>query len=859
MLERSKPVSLGQLALPPARRTPPGTLFARLFAWSDGAKEGLWRFHERARRRGVILEGRIGNPDERQVAYLEQTLGPAFEPTAAFAEAALARWMPRMGQAQRRAFAGALAEQYRELERRGKPQGVLRNLYIKMMCWLYYRFERLMPLLEGGEPPAVLVVSGDITGHELSMLRALAALGVDILLAEPRGDDAYARLDPEDRWSRPVAVEGGAPFPGDFSLKALRGEMEQREAANPAAKGPVNRPMNNVPNGNRPMNANPAANRPMNANPAANRPMNADPAANRPAQTVPNGNRPTPVVPNANRPAPSSGPVNRPMNPNGNRPANVGPTTARGQAVDPTRYFQPPQRRRCTNVWMKEAELEQVLTPPERRGDDPGLFYNAFVRLAGVKDPMGYVGELHRFYQRLLSAGRAAAAVDGPMPRPDPRELSEIRRRGRYASSGELIVDLAGNLPAGGREELHRLMQAAFVEVLQDAAGREPNLNRLLAAAAGLLCRIRRYHGQLFKGWRSGDVPAFILMGGCADGEDALYVRWLARLPVDVVLLAPDLEKPCACADDTLLELRGEDSLPVTRFPRDDATLQMSTMAAHAERDLDALLYADSGLYRRGQFARGNAVTLRTTYDELFILWDQELRYRPGFSADGGAATLPVLYAKVSGVEGGRLPEYWQRVKRLAGGDALYFPRLPMDAGDGGAHQALALKALRGGRLRREALKGDRSYPFAMLREELQEHMLDKLQLMLDRRLIRGTWVNGTEYTVVATVLGLGKEVLRRLQAFDFTRANPKVVCVHTREQGATLQDAITLCFLNLVGFDVALFVPTGYQTVERFMADNLPVEHRTGDFVYDLEVPDLDALPAPRGPSWINRLLNRH
>ena len=82
-----------------------------------------------------------------------------------------------------------------------------------------------------------------------------------------------------------------------------------------------------------------------------------------------------------------------------------------------------------------------------------------------------------------------------------------------------------------------------------------------------LLCRIRRWHGPLLRGWKPGEVPAFILMGGCADADDALYVRWLARMPVDVLLPAPNLDKPCALADDTLLEWRSEDESVVTVDP----------------------------------------------------------------------------------------------------------------------------------------------------------------------------------------------------------------------------------------------------------------------------------------------------
>ena len=328
---------------------------------------------------------------------------------------------------------------------------------------------------------------------------------------------------------------------------------------------------------------------------------------------------------------------------------------------------------------------------------------------------------------------------------------------------------------------------------------------------------------------------------------------------MDVLILAPDLSRSCALEDDRLLELTGRYSLPTMAFPRDAGALQLDTLAAHAEAELDDVLYGDSGLYRDRQFSKAEAMTLRTTYDELFLLWDQELKYRPGFEAADQSVTMPVLYAKVSGVERGDPDAYWQKIRLLTGEDTLLARRMPMRApGSANARQALAVKCLRDGRLNRAALLRDRQYPFGFIRTELQRHMLDKLQLMLDRRLIRGTFENGAEYTVVATVLDMGQTLLRMLQRFDFTKRNPKLVCVCADDRAVSLEDAILITFLNLVGFDIALFVPTGYLTVERYLNDNLPVEHQAGEYLYDLTPPDIEALPRPRERSWLTSLFRR-
>ena len=154
----------------------------------------------------------------------------------------------------------------------------------------------------------------------------------------------------------------------------------------------------------------------------------------------------------------------------------------------------------------------------------------------------------------------------------------------------------------------------------------------------------------------------------------------------------------------------------------------------------------------------------------------------------------------------------------------------------------------------------EKQYPYGPLRREAQLHMLAKAQEMLDQRLIAGCFENGTEYTVVSTALSLPSGITQLIQSFDFTKTNPKVVCIHTEEREGSLEDAILLTFLSLVGFDVVIFAPTGYQIIERYLRERLPVEHQLGSYRFDAHVPDFATLPASKkgGLAWIGDLLRR-
>ena len=141
----------------------------------------------------------------------------------------------------------------------------------------------------------------------------------------------------------------------------------------------------------------------------------------------------------------------------------------------------------------------------------------------------------------------------------------------------------------------------------------------------------------------------------------------------------------------------------------------------------------------------------------------------------------------------------------------------------------------------------------------MQDFILDKLQIMIDQKLIRGIGENGTEYTVIAQVLNLPKDIVRQIQKFDFTKKNPKLIYINTTETIISLEDSILTAFLNLIGFDIVFFVPTGYQSIEKYFNTQLMEEHQIGEYMYDLQVPDLKKLSLNSArPSWRDKIFKR-
>ena len=522
-------------------------------------------------------------------------------------------------------------------------------------------------------------------------------------------------------------------------------------------------------------------------------------------------------------------------------------------------YGVKPQVLNCTNAWIEGKGLADVRKSTMARGDDPKLFYNCFYRINGVEDKLTYVNELYQLQLELTNSQRRVVIVDESIPKPSMDEIAGVKRK-NYTRQDEMLMDLSANIQYSANIELQRLMVKAFLDVmLAESRAAGSNLNKLTNKAVYMICWIRRYTKELFSSWKMPDIACFIHMGPCKDENEAMFLRFLARIPVDVLILNPNLNTKCCLEDNLLYEIHFTESLSVNRYPRQSADVHMGTAAYHAERELDDLMYQDTGIYRNQQYAKASSVTLQTMYEEIQILWKEELKYRPNFSTENGIVTLPVIFAKVSGVKDGMVPKYWSSVKELMTEDTFVVKSVPyIDPTAPNPMKMYATEFFKNGRVQKKKIKEHASYPYSFLREEMQEHILDKLQLLIESRAIKGTFENGTEYTITATVLNLPKEIVRLIQKFDFTKKNPKLIYFNTGEKMISLEDSILTAFLNLVGFDVVFFVPTGYQNIEKHFNKRLMEEHQVGEYVYDLQVPNMALVPSGTRPSWRDKIFRR-
>ena len=906
--------SAEELFAPLTARVERGVYFARFTHADEALLEALSRLCDEARQSGAVIDGKLPNPEQQHLEYYRNTLGDAVAQSAAEICSALERWTPRLSPAARQLFADGLFEQLTELRRAGKPDGAVKNVYIKLMCWLYYRFERICPRLGGDMPPRIVYCGSGITQHELIMLRLLNRIGADIALIEPAGDEAYLRLDPDSRWSQLFTKPGAPELPNDITARLL---IERYNAAhNPIpARRPqqlqAQRPMPQAhsvqPSQRQQAPAQPA--QPQSAprrgvqftrpdaqqaaadrggvqftQPAAPQPgvVNAPPqqpntrqnipqlvlpqdvepakprgvqftqpdasqygAANTPAQQPPlQQNIPQLVLPGDAAPAKPRGVQFSPAAPSSYGGAQIGGPAAAAQPPRLQLQAEPPRKALRVNEWSPVCRPNDALQSQAQRASDSNEYCSLFVRVEGVDDQLTYPTALYELYSGLMKAKRRVVIVNGELSLPDNAEIQRIRRS-QYNDERSMITGMAVNLPASANIDLQRYMRCAFYDTMCLAAEEERNLRRLEVTAVYLLCWLRRFQNELYSGWDGVELPCFIKMGRVATRNEALFIYMVSQLPADVLVFEPDKSLKSELNTPRVHEVIHAQSMPQFVFPTDSSALPSRTVAATAEREINQVLYNNTGVYRNNQFSNARAVPLDCTYDEVFQLWDKELRFRPNFRADGPEVVMPVIYAKISGVERGRDITYWQRLKAHVNSSQYFISSFPHIApGACAAQRTLANNCFKNGRLLTDRLRTSPNFPFGMLRPEKQEHMLRCLEELLQRGIMRTSGSTGNELTIIATVLSMPDELLKVIHSFSFTGLNPKLVCLSTSEQNASFEDAVFITYLSMIGFDVLMFVPTAFQVIEKHLNDRLPREYIEGEYRYDMNMPNLATVP---------------
>lgn len=746
-------------------------------------------------------------------------------------------------------------QQVMELYYHNEPllsMSIEKNFIIKLFLWMKEYIPKLFPEQSTATPSGWVpkgIYYGEIRKHEAYFMILLSLLGCDILMVSAVGEGEYDRVDKAGAYSKSIYL------PKRESLRY--GEVFASEGRNTMKNPGMGIGIGTV------SGSSSGLGKSMRTAIGSDTGSNADRSGARPASAT------------ASSTAKTSGsfPARTGTLLQIGREKSAGAEAAEGIASNP-------------GIMKKTAVdiFDDLCFPLEKRVGYVGLpspilplyFYRS----------IGYGGETltaeDEYYNRVFALDRRLAQLgtgyirfENMIPAPDNVEVDKV-----LAKLGSINHFQPGNLPQLLKELssvgilyhkrddlLNQYTNRAFSTVLQLYCNREKGLNagRLQNFVYKLVAWVNRYEPLLLQN-RSFKQSGKILYYGDIKHHEVYFLLLMNQIGCDVLYLTTEEQK-----DRPFLEIDGGEEFTtllvqehraiLRDFPAAEKVLRKTTTAYEAERQLENMIYSgEVGLFRPWQLEDYGVqpVTLKATYDEFKLLWKEDSRIRPEFKAENGTAYIPNLFGKISGTKE-TLADYWEDYRYITQQpNTVVIKSVPFTKVKF-TRQEIYLMAFmldhEKRSINRDALMSSPYYKYSYLRMSLQKLLLNKAEgLMISEGFQRSPDQN-FRLLILAVLLNLDERLMKLIETFDYPGAVPKLVIYNNTKDCFSDEDSIVLAFLNSMGFDIAIFTPTNYNTIEQKLKEDQYDRFQLPSLQYELQIPREAERESTKGKSILSRM----
>lgn len=478
--------------------------------------------------------------------------------------------------------------------------------------------------------------------------------------------------------------------------------------------------------------------------------------------------------------------------------------------------------------------------------------------LIGYNDEAVYTNMLVKFKESFAGSRKQLVFIEKSLTNPTAEEarlLGSVSRK----STAEMIDSLALLIQLNGDPTRTALAQNALRELLNKL--NNGNQTVVLNYGNKLVTWLYRCTQARKYAVKYEDIPVILYYGDISQSE-LYFLNFMSKCGFDVVYITPNRSMLDMTVDKNIDDRMQIFQLPESKesgsYPDKPIKMKMATAAYSAERELDTMLYGgDAGIYRSFQFPNSQSLTLRTTYEEIGILWKEEARFRTGFSTSGNLVIVPNVFAKISGVKDRNAGEYWEEVRSRLTPETLIYVKKQGQASDGLLDLSVYRSYYRNGEIDIEKLKASTLNKYSYLPDRLQDMLFYKMQEAVSSGFLK---LEGDSLMcgVMHYGLNLDKDFLRLIQHFDFTRQIPKLVVVDAVEETFTPEECIRIVLCNMIGFDILIYTPTGYKNLETFIKGDAFEEHIMNEFMYNMEVPKLKIPSEEKNSGFFGKLFGK-
>lgn len=463
------------------------------------------------------------------------------------------------------------------------------------------------------------------------------------------------------------------------------------------------------------------------------------------------------------------------------------------------------------------------------------------IGFSGVLDKNDYLLQLNSFY---LEHSYELLLIDNNYSMPTYDELTEYKLN--YVDKGLDIVLKEFN--CFKYTSIPVCMEAALKRVLYrkvyKSETQKANDEMVLSIWVLRICKL-----FFAKELEVQKVPIIILWNKLSDKISQL-IQILAELPIDIIHFCPNKLNELGNTQIAYYDL-GISNMEILEFPKTlKSVTKVETVAYKAQEEIRDVLAHDIGIFRMKQFKSLNSIVLKTTYEEMNILWGQQAKFRPSFSIKGDVVVLPNIFAKVEGVEDD-INDYLHFIKEKKGSNnTVFISQFPfvstVNVND--YKYGFIKQIVYNGAVDLKRYMQSEFYAYSLYSDETQQFIMNRLQNFLSLEWC-STFSSKQIFVVLYVLLNMPDVILQLIHTFDFSGEIPKLVLFNSTKNPLSFEESVLLMFLNSIGFDIVVYVPTGYKILEQYIDSKYFNTLSIGKYNFNLTVDDVDRVSMIQKP----------
>ena len=248
-----------------------------------------------------------------------------------------------------------------------------------------------------------------------------------------------------------------------------------------------------------------------------------------------------------------------------------------------------------------------------------------------------------------------------------------------------------------------------------------------------------------------------------------------------------------------------------------------------------------NGIFHPWQLINFNIKNLiiSTTFEEIEILWNKHIRFRPNFDIVDNLIVVPNIVAKINGINTDI--KYYNFFSNLLQEKKTIMKESIINSYFEKTKWSKLSFYSNNDNIDYLKFKKSEFYKYQYIREETQQMMFDKLN-KLNKELAINKDIKTNDLLWV--YINLPEDIINLIIDFDYPQKNPKIIIYNNSKQGFDKFNNIAISYLSKIGFDILIVTPSSFRNYEDFNSnidihslENINIELSFDDFRKKLEM----------------------